>query len=106
MAVNLPPSAVAFAVCVLLLGALCATLRAVAPPRRPAASASPPSMLAGIGGNQGVEGDEAEGRWAINDDEIKGGQASQGIGKPVRAAIGIDQLDLRSGQGWGCGGGG
>jgi len=52
MTATLPPSAVAFAVCILLLGALLAVLRAVAPPRHNAASASTPSLLAGISGNR------------------------------------------------------
>jgi len=52
MTATLPPSAVAFAVCVLLLGALLAVLRAVAPQRHHAASASTPSLLAGISGNR------------------------------------------------------
>ncbi|MCY7300335.1 MAG: hypothetical protein LH616_14125 [Ilumatobacteraceae bacterium] len=52
MTATLPPSAVSFAVCVLLLGALLAVARAVAPQRHRAASASTPSLLAGISGNR------------------------------------------------------
>ena len=52
MAVALPASAVAFAVCVLLLGSLLAVLRAIAPQRQRVASASTPSVMAGIGGNR------------------------------------------------------
>lgn len=52
MAATVPPSAVAFVVCLLLLGALLAVLRSVAPQRQRAASASTPSVLAGIGGNR------------------------------------------------------
>lgn len=52
MAAVLPPSAVAFAVCALLVAALLAVLRAVAPPRVRAQSASTPSLFAGIGGNR------------------------------------------------------
>ena len=52
MAVALPASAVAFAVCVLLLGSLLAVLRAIAPQRQQVASASTPSVMAGIGGNR------------------------------------------------------
>jgi len=52
MTATLPLSAVSFAVCVLLLGALLAVARAVAPQRHRAASASTPSLLAGISGNR------------------------------------------------------
>lgn len=47
-----PPAAVAFAVCMLLGGALLTGLRAVAPHRESAASGSTASLLAGIGGNR------------------------------------------------------
>lgn len=56
MVAALPSSAIAFAVCLLLLGALFAVLRAVAPQRHRAASASTPSLLAGIGGNRVAAG--------------------------------------------------
>lgn len=56
MTATLPPSAVAFAVIVLLLGALLAAVRAVAPPRRRVAPAATPSLLAGIGGNRVAAG--------------------------------------------------
>ncbi len=52
MVAVLPPSAVVFAVCVVLLGALLSVSRAVAPQRHRAASASTPSLLSGIGGNR------------------------------------------------------
>lgn len=53
MLATLPPSAIAFAVCVLLLGALVAVMRAVAPPQRQrTTSASTPILLEGIGGNR------------------------------------------------------
>lgn len=56
MVAALPSSAIAFAVCLLLLGALFAVLRAVAPQRHRAASASTPPLLAGIGGNRVAAG--------------------------------------------------
>ncbi|HQZ34793.1 MAG TPA: hypothetical protein PK020_10215 [Ilumatobacteraceae bacterium] len=56
MTATVPPSAVAFAVCVLLLGALMAGVRGVSPPRRRAASAATPSLLAGIRGNRVAAG--------------------------------------------------
>ncbi len=56
MTATLPPSAIAFAVSVLLIGALLAAVRAMAPPRRRVASAATPSLLAGIGGNRVVAG--------------------------------------------------
>ncbi len=48
----MPPAAVAFAVCMLLGGALLAGLRVVAPHRESTASGSTASLLAGIGGNR------------------------------------------------------
>ncbi|MDO8362842.1 MAG: hypothetical protein Q7V88_08090 [Actinomycetota bacterium] len=57
MNASLPPTAVAFATCVLLAAALLAVLRAFAP-RRPlvATAASTPSALAGINGNRAAVG--------------------------------------------------
>lgn len=49
---TVPPSAIAFIVCLLLLAALLAGVHAVAPQRQRTASASTPSLLAGIGGNR------------------------------------------------------
>lgn len=48
----LPPGVVAFAVCALLVAALFAAIRANAPHREHSASASTPSMLAGVTGNR------------------------------------------------------
>ncbi|MGB8859010.1 MAG: hypothetical protein WCC60_07140 [Ilumatobacteraceae bacterium] len=52
MFATLPPSAVAVAVCLLLALAMLATLRAFAPQREPVASASTPSLFAGISANR------------------------------------------------------
>lgn len=52
MSAAVPPAAVAFAVCMLLGGALLAGLRVVAPHRESTASGSTASLLAGIGGNR------------------------------------------------------
>lgn len=49
---TLPPGAVALAVCALLVAALFAAIHAVAPQRERSASASTPSMVAGIAGSR------------------------------------------------------
>lgn len=52
MLAMLPPGATAFAVCALLVAALFSATRAASPHRERSASASTPSMLAGIAGNR------------------------------------------------------